>query len=862
MPGLNLTRDEANERSRTLHVDSYRIDLDFSAGGDTFDSVTVVRFTASEPGAATFLDLDAPRVRAVTLNGRALEPAAVFRDGRIELAGLAAVNVVRVQADCAYSNSGQGLHRTIDPTDGRTYLYTHFEVPDARRLFATFEQPDLKATFAFTVTAPSGWIVLSNSPAPDPAPAGDTASTWAFPPTPRMSTYITAIIAGDYHIVRDQHTTVDGTVIPMSVACRRSVAPHLDPERIIDITKKGFDYYIEKFRRPYPFAKYDQVFVPEYNIGAMENVGCVTFTERYVFDSRPTEADIARRANTVLHELAHMWFGDLVTMRWWDDLWLKESFATYVAYRCLADVTDTPSWTEFVAEKMWGLRQDELPSTHPIVADIRDLHDVSVNFDGITYAKGAAVLKQLVAWVGSDEFFAGTKLYFDTHEWGNTTLVDLLGALEKTSGRDLTAWSREWLQTSGPNTLTPSFTLDADGRYASFEIRQTAAPEHPTLRSHRISIGLYDITGAALIRTAQITLDVVGAVTTVEAMIGVTQPDLLLVNDDDLTFAKIRFDDRSMATLRTHIGAFTDSLPRALCWATTWDMVRNAELAASDYIAVTLAGIGAEAEITVLDDLLGRLVIAAVRFAAPDRSAAARASIVTAARNQLATSAPGSDHQLAWARVLLRLAASDADLAMLAGLLDGSASIDGLVIDFNLRWTIIGTLAAAGRIGAGEIEELLAADRTTAATAYAFGALAARPAADAKAEAWATATGQADLTKATLDAIVGNRGAGRAGLGFGQPGQDDLLAPYVDRYFEVLGRIWSDRTVEFAQSFIDGFYPRWLASPELIDRTDAYLREAAPEPAVRRMLLEARDDVMRTLDARDLDAATGSATAP
>jgi aminopeptidase N len=854
MPGLNLSRDEAARRSETLHVSAYHIDLDFSGGGDTFDSVTVVRFDSRDPGGSTFLDIDAPRVRAVTLNGRALEAAEVYADGRITLAGLAATNEVRVEADCAYSNSGQGLHRTIDPTDGRTYLYTHFEVPDARRLFATFEQPDLKAEFTFTVTAPTGWTVLSNAPAPEPRAIRPGVSTWAFAPTPRMSTYITAVIAGDYHIVHDRHTTPDGTVIPMSVACRRSVAAHLDADRVLDITKKGLDYFIEKFGRPYPFEKYDQIFVPEYNIGAMENVGCVTITERLVFVSLPTRADVERRANTILHELAHMWFGDLVTMRWWDDLWLKESFATYVAYRCQADVTDREAWTDFITQKMWGLRQDELPSTHPIVADIRDLHDVSVNFDGITYAKGAAVLKQLVAWVGSDEFFAGTKLYFDTYEWGSTTLVDLLGVLEKTSGRDLTAWSREWLRTSGPNTLAPSITLDADGRYASFDVLQTAAPEHPTLRSHRISIGLYRIEGEALVRVDQVTLDITGAVTGVDALIGVAQPDLVLLNDDDLTYAKIRFDERSLATLRTHIGGFADSLPRALCWAATWDMVRNAELPASDYIELTLGGIGAEPAIAVLEDLQSRLIVAAERYVAPARAADASAAIVAAAKRHLDAAEPGGDRQLAWARVLFHTAASDDDLAQLADLLDGRRAIDGLVIDFDLRWTIIGRLAAAGLLDAADIERHLDRDRTTAGTAYAAGALAARPTAEAKADAWATATGQADLTKATLDAIGGMRTAGRSGLGFGQTGQDVLLAPYVDRYFSVLDDIWAHRTVEFARSFIEGFYPRWLASPELLDRTDAYLREADPEPAVRRLLLEARDDVRRSVAARTLDA--------
>ncbi len=854
MPGLNLSRDEAARRSAELHIDSYHIDLDLSLSGDAFDSITVVRFTAREPGSSTFMDLVANRVRAATLNGRALDPAVVYRDGRIALDGLAAENEVRIEADCAYSNSGQGLHRTIDAADGRTYLYTHFEVPDARRLFATFEQPDLKATFEFTVTAPTGWVVRSNSPTPPPVVHGDV-STWAFAPTPRMSTYITAVVAGEYHIVHDTHTTAAGTVIPMAVACRQSLAAHLDADNVFEVTKKGFDYYIEKFGRPYPFAKYDQVFVPEYNIGAMENVGCVTINDRHVFDSRPTDADVRARANTVLHELAHMWFGDLVTMRWWDDLWLKESFATYAAFRCLADVTDWSSWTDFITQKVWGLRQDELPSTHPIVADIRDLHDVSVNFDGITYAKGAAVLKQLVAWVGSDEFFAGSKLYFDTHEWGNTTLADLLDALEKTSGRDLTTWSREWLQTSGPNTLTPAFTLDHNGRYTSFEVRQTASPEQPTLRSHRVAIGLYTLRGGALERVAQVALDVIGASTSVDALIGVEQPDLVLLNDDDLTYAKIRLDDRSLATLRSHIGAFTDSLPRALCWAAIWDMVRNAELPAGDFLSITLAGVDAETEIGVVEDLLARLESTVKNYVAPAHRDAARNAVVDAARRHLYAAEPGSDVQLAWAMLYIRLASSSDDLDVLDALLNGSRPINGLDVDENVRWTITGTLAAAGRLDSDGIQAQLARDRTTAGTALAFGALAARPTAAAKAEAWKMATAS-DLTKSKLDAIGGIRRSGRAGLGFGQRNQDEVLSPYVDRYFEEISGIWRDRTVEVARSFIDGFYPRWLASDHLVEQTDAYLDTASPEPAVRRLLLEARDDVARALAAQRLDALT------
>jgi len=853
MPGLNLTRDEARQRGALLAVSSYIVDLDFSAAGDTFGSVTTIRFAAAEPGASTFVDLVADRLREISLNGRAIDPAAAYADGRIQLDRLAVDNELRVAADCAYSNSGQGLHRTVDPADGRTYLYTHFEVPDARRLFATFEQPDLKASFTFSVTGPAGWTVLSNSPAPVPEQAGDGICTWRFAPTPPISTYITAVIAGEYHIVRDVHTTAGGQVIPMAVACRASVAAHLDAEVIFDITRKGFDYYIERFGRPYPFSQYDQVFVPEYNIGAMENVGCVTINEIYLFTSKVTEAFRQARAETMLHELAHMWFGDLVTMRWWDDLWLKESFATYVGAGCLAETSDWPVWTELANDtNARALRQDELPSTHPIVADISDLQDVAVNFDGITYAKGAAVLKQLVAWVGLEEFFAGSRHYFDAHEWGSTTLADLLGALEKTSGRDLSAWSREWLQTAGPNTLRPSFTLDADGRFASFEVLQSASQAHPTLRSHRLAIGLYSLLDDALVRTAQVMLDVVGPVTEAPRLIGTERPDLVLLNDDDLTYAKIRLDEASMATLLGHIGAFADSLPRAICWTASWDMVRNAELPASDYVTLVLSGIGTETSIGVVETLHANLLAALSRYLAPSHRDAAAARVAAAARSFLLAAAPGGDLQLAWAKLLIRVAASPDDLALVSALHDGSRVIDGLDVDFDLRWEMAGALVRAGQFDADAIDAELARDRTTAAAEYAAGALAARPTAAAKAQAWATVTGQADLPKRMVDAIGSARRSPSGG--FAHASQAELIRPYIGPYFDALAGIWASKTMEFASSFVVGFYPVLVVEPQTVQRTDEFLVSASPAPALRRLLLEGRDEVVRALAARQLDS--------
>jgi aminopeptidase N len=862
VPGTNLTRDEARTRGELLRIDTYAVDLDFTAGGATFDSVTEIHFACTSPGESTFVDLIAPRVRTITLNGRALDAATTYVDNRVLLDDLAADNVLRIEADCAYMNTGEGLHRTVDPADGRTYLYTHFEVPEARRLYATFEQPDLKASFAFTVTVPRGWLVISNSPAPTPAPAvaadgavRDDAGTWRFAPTPRISTYLTAVVAGDYHYVTDTYTAADGRVVPFGVACRRSLAEHLEPTDIFEITKQGFDYYIEHFDQPYPFAKYDQVFVPEYNIGAMENVGCVTFTEAFVFRSKTTEASRQSRAEVILHELAHMWFGDLVTMRWWDDLWLKESFATYLAARCLAEATRyRDAWTTFASDdKTWALRQDELPSTHPIVADIRDLDDVALNFDGITYAKGASVLKQLVAWVGADEFFAGAQRYFADHAWGNTTLADLLAALEQTSGRDLSAWSREWLQTAGPNTLRPDFTVGDDDRFTSFAVLQSAPAEHPTLRSHRIAIGLYDRAPEGLVRVERVELDVVGDRTEVPALVGRRQPALVLLNDDDLTYARIRLDERSLATARTDIGAVVESLPRALCWAATWDMVRSAEAGARDFIAMVLAGIDSETDIGVLETLHADVVTALTLYVDPDARDETTALVARSAREHMTSARPGSDGQLAWTRQFVRVAASDDDLELIAALRDGTRELDGLTIDTDLRWALTGALARHGRLDGPDIEIERLRDNTTAGAENAAGALAARPAAEAKAAAWASVIDRSDLPNRTQERIIGGVRRNPAGVGMVQSDQLDLLAPYVDRYFDVIVDVWETRTTEIARTIASGLYPRYFVSTDTLDHTDALLAGDTVPTGLRRLLGELRADVARALAAQARD---------
>jgi aminopeptidase N len=845
----NLTRDEARDRAQLLDVESYQVELDLTDSDTTFSSATTVRFGCAIPGADTFIELTAPAVTQITLNGAAVDLAA-FDGDRIALTGLAADNELQVNAACAYSRSGEGLHRFTDPADKGVYLYSDLETFDAHRIYACFDQPDLKATFEFTVTGQDDWTVISNM-APDAAaePAGPGAARWHFPPTPVMSTYITAVAAGPYFEVTQEH---DG--IPLGLYCRQSLASYLDPDEIFEITRQGFDYYHAAFGVRYPFGKYDQLFVPEFKAGAMENAGCVTFLEDYVFRSRVTDSLREARAQTILHEMAHMWFGDLVTMRWWDDLWLNESFASWAEMVSSTEATRwTNGWTGFAqGYKAWAYRQDQLPSTHPIAADIPDIEAVEVNFDGITYAKGAAVLKQLVAYVGRDNFLAGVRDYFGKHAWGNATLADLLSSLEQASGRELTSWSKSWLETAGVNTLRPSFELDSEGRFSSFAVRQEAPVDHPELRPHRIAIGLYDRTGsggavAALIRRRRVEIDIAGAVTEVPELVGEARTDLVLVNDDDLTYAKIRLDEHSLRTVIGSISELADPLATALCWASAWDMTRDAEMRTRDFLALVSSGAPSITEVSVLERILLVTGLAVRRYADPAWWAAGVAQLEDTLHGWLLAAAPGSDHQLAYAKALADVATSQASLDLLARLLAGTESVDGLAVDTDLRWELLHRLVSRGVAGPHEIEAELDRDRTDAGERHAGSCLAAIPTAEAKAAAWAKITG-GSLPNATFRAVL---------RGFRDPDQGELLAPYAGKFYDALAGMWQDGASDMAQFFAEVGYPDSVVSQEAIEATDAYIAAADPVPALHRLLIERRDDVSRALRCQQRDAQPG-----
>jgi len=847
MPGLNLTRVEAQERAELLSVASYDVALDFSKGDEVFLSTTTVRFSATA-GASTFIDAYTRTVHSVTLNGLELDPATVSDNIRIQLDQLEQDNELVVVADFEYTNTGEGMHRFVDPVDQEVYLYTQFEVPDSRRVFAVFEQPDLKATFQFTITAPSAWEVVSNSTTPEPEKIDGWFSTWRFAPTPLLSSYVTAIVAGPYAVVRDELTSRDGRVVPLGIFARQSLSEYLDADYIFEKTRQGFAYYEEKFDYAYPFEKYDQLFVPEFNAGAMENAGAVTFTETYVFRSKVTDAIKERRVVTILHELAHMWFGDLVTMKWWNDLWLNESFAEWASTIATAEATEwTEAWTTFAAmEKSWAYRQDQLPSTHPVVATINDLDDVQVNFDGITYAKGGSVLKQLVAWVGIDAFFAGVAAYFTKHEYDNTTLQDLLSELETTSGRSLDEWSKKWLETAGVNTLRPLIETDADGSITSFVIEQTAAPDYPTIRPHRLAIGFYDLINGKLARTHREELDVDGERTDVAALVGMRKPALVLLNDDDLAYAKIRLDEQSLAVAIEHLADIENPLARSLVWGAVWDATRDGEAKASDYVRLVLGNIASETESTTIRTTLSQLGSVARLYVAPEQ----RDDTIRAVGDGLWSLAQGaeagSDAQFQFVKFFANIASTDEHAAALGKLRSGELTLPGLTIDTDLGWELLEGLVLTGAATGADIDAALEADNTANGQQAAARVRATIPTVEGKRAAFASLAESDDLPNAVVRQTT---------MGFLHVNDAAVLEPLIEPYFAAIADIWKSRSFKIAEYFVELMYPSPAASPALVSATQAWLASNEDAtPALRRLVIENLAGVERALKVQAKDA--------
>ena len=846
MPGENLTRKEAIERASIVDVQSYAVEIDLTQGAELFGSTTRVRFSAKE-GSSTFIDAITGAVHSVVLNGEVLDPAKVSDGIRIQLPSLAKENELVVVASGKYTNTGEGLHRFVDPVDQEVYLYTQFEVPDSRRMFAVFEQPDLKATFSFNITAPSYWKVVSNSPTPVPHELRDGVSVWNFEPTPRISSYITALVAGPYVEVSDQLVSSSGKIIPLGVFCRKSLFEYLDAEYIFEKTKQGFEFFESQFGVSYPFEKYDQLFVPEFNAGAMENAGAVTFTETYVFRSKVTDATRERRVVTILHELAHMWFGDLVTMRWWNDLWLNESFAEYASTLATQEATEWHgAWATFASlEKSWAYRQDQLPSTHPIVAEINDLEDVQVNFDGITYAKGASVLKQLVAWVGQEPFMRGVSSYFKKHAYQNTELKDLLKELESESGRDLSEWSKLWLETAGVNLLRPEIK-QKDGVIESFAILQSAIADYPYLRPHRLAVGFYNEVAGKLVRTERIELDVQGAKTLVPELVGKNRPALVVLNDDDLTYAKIRLDEQSSANALAKLSTIEDPLARALVWGSVWDATRDGETSGRDFIELVLSHIGEETESTTMMTLLRQLLTVANLYVAPEHRLEAQLKVADGLWKLSQNAQSGSDAQLQLTKFFAQFARNDEQLRTVADLLSGKTQLDGLEIDTDLRWELLTALSVGEKVSKERIDVELEADNTANGQKAHAAAIAGMPNPKSKQEIFDKLINTDDMSNALVNA---------ASLAFGRVLDTAVLEPFVDQYFANVLPVWNNKTYKMAEYLLVNLYPLALANKTLADQTEQFLKnpELASKPALKRIIIENLANVQRALNAQSAD---------
>ncbi|WAC90202.1 aminopeptidase N [Mycobacterium sp. Aquia_213] len=874
----NLTRQDAATRAKAIEVESYQILIDLAdcngaSSTDSFHTTTTVSFTA-QPGARTFIDMvlgASGAVRSAVLNSVAIDITGYDDNQGLTLTDLAVHNSLVVEADYTYSHDGEGLYRFQDPSDNEIYLYTQFETAAAKRVFACFDQPDLKASFELTVVAPEAWVVVANTLAVDIDAAGNT-KVHKFAPTARISTYLVALIAGPYVGWADSYTDKPGAIeIPLRIFCRKSLRDNMDrdAEQLFALTKRGFAFYHSNFGVTYPFGKYDQVFCPAYNAGAMENVAAVTFTDDLVFRGQVTRSQKARRAETLLHEMAHMWFGDLVTMEWWDDLWLNESFATWASNLCLAEATDfAEAWTTFAnVQKPTAYRQDQLPTTHPVADDVPSLDFVYANFDPITYIKGASTLKQLVAYIGREHFLSGLRDYFTAHAYGNATLKDLLDALQqKATDRDLHAWAKQWLKTTGLTTLRADFDVNS-GNFTRFAVNQThAQPGGSEPRAQRIQIAQYedDGTGKLALVGKPIPVDATGARTEVPQLHGVARGKLILVNDHDDTYCSLHLDAGSLDTALSRIGDIADSLPRAQVWSTMWEMTRNGALRPRDFAALVTSTVHAEHEVAVVQNLILQTQTTLASYAQPAWASAQGWPTFADRLLELARGAEaGSDEQLVFINGLGADRLKERQRSgvlfprhteVLSALLDvtdpnqlGKIGLSGLRLDDDLRWRFVIALATAGIDDADRfIEAQSQRDSSDTGRLNALQARAAQPVAENKERVWRQVLETEDISNSDARALA---------AGFAAPGQGELLAPYTVRYFylDSLVAVWNNRPEAVASTIVTGLYPTWDISQDGIDAAKAFLARSDVPAPLSRLIREQQADVVRAVAVRAVD---------
>lgn len=828
MTTANLTHAEATARSAALRLSTYELHLDVTSAptdADSYEVTSRITFTTTKP--KTFVDYLGKAVHAVRVNGEEVENT--FDGGRVYLSNLPVGEelTVEITGSSYYSRTGQGLHRMHDQADDTTYLYSHLEPSDARRIFPCFDQPDLKASYEVHLTGPEGWQLLSNQPevGREKTDSGEVAH---FAPTPLLSTYLTAFAAGPYVEKHSTWTAPDGSLeVELRAFARASMAEYLDDE-ILQVTAQGMDFFHSNFGYPYPWGKYDSIFVPEYNLGAMENPGLVTFTEHYLFRSAATRAQHAGRTNTILHEMSHMWFGDLVTPQWWDDLWLKESFAEFMGADSSVHATEyTEAWVNFAGQrKNWAYLQDQLPTTHPIKAEIPDVDAARQNFDGITYAKGAAVLKQLVHYVGRENFYAGARDYFQEHAFAAATFEDLLKALKKHTDRDLDAWSTAWLRTWGPDTLTPELHTDGD----KIHELAIAVEAEDTTRPHRLNVALFD---DSLNKYATLDVDLEGERTILDEASGLQAPALLLLNDADHTYAKVRFDETSLETIRTRLSEVPDELSRAVIWTSLWNLTRDGEWPVRSYLDTVLNHAPAESNPTLLTTAFANAGYAIDHFVGEEEREEIRADYAERLWEVLQQAPAGSDAQLTFARATIQALAAtpeESGSPRLRALYDGS--LDGLALDPDIRWAILRALAARDAVGAEELEAEKERDNTLTGAAAYLGASHAFPSAELKREVFDLVRTPGKYSNAEVDSLL---------AAFNAPRSAHLTEAFAQEYFDSLAKLWEEHPIEIANRLVRGLYPDVAMADAA---TSEFLSSEHPR-ALRRVLLECQDALRR-----------------
>lgn len=840
-----LTQSAARDRAQLIGSIDYRVELDLTGGDQFLGFDARVDFTALHPGARTFIEAEVAKVEEIVWNGRQL-PNSAYDGHRIALPELEETNSIRVRGTASYDHTGLGLHRSTDPADGSVYIYSDFEPYEAHRTFPCFDQPDLKGSFRFRVRVPADWSVVSAEPGgPEEADPSDGSRWWDFPPTMPLAPYVIGLAAGPFHMVKVWRGATE-----LGLYCAKSLEAYLDADELFEITAQGLDYFERVFRIPYPFTKYDQVFCPEKVNGAMESPGCVTITDEVLWRGRATTRQGSIRADLILHEMAHMWFGDLVTMRWWDDLWLNESFASLMSNLAVDRATKyTDAWVSFLTiYKAMGRSEDQLKSSHPIVTTVADVEAVRGNFDRITYEKGAAALRQLMAWVGEDNFFAAINSHLTQHRAANAEFADLVGALQATSGRDVQGWAEVWLATVGINLLRCEIESD-DGepgdRISRAIVAQSASKTQPVLRPHRIRLGRFDWVGQELVRVGGVELDIEGPRTEVADLVGTSRPALLLPNDGDLTYAKIRLDPLSLATAENHLSSVTDDLARALIWDLAWDMVRDLELPAHRFSRMVARHIAKETDTTLVSSVLANFRTATRRYGAPRRGFGLEEGLATESREAMTRCEPGSNDQMVWLRAFVGLAASDAQVQLCRGFFDGREVPAGISLDAELRWALVLSLAARGAADEPEIRQALAADPSSTGLVRAEAARAARPTAAAKAVAFARLSSPEITVEQARYLSIGVAGVRH----------EELLAPYIPQLPQLFDEVLANRGAEFTVNLGNCLPPSLPPSPELVVCCQENLARKDLDPLLQRIFADLLEDTERFLHARLLDEA-------